>query len=88
MEMDEKNKAIMAKIEALADMKGEAYTVEPVTEVPMDVLLGIIAMKADRALRRKSDEDKIDELYDMVVYGVKALARLESDDIISPKKRR
>ena len=86
--MDEKNKAILAKVEALADMKGESYTVEPVTEVPMDVLLGIIAMKADRALRRKSDVDKIDELYDMVVYGVKALARLEADDIISPKKRR
>ena len=86
--MDEKNKAIMAKVEALADMKGEAYTVEPVTEVPMDFLLGIIAMKADRALRRKTNEDKIDELYDMIVYGVKALARLEPDSIISPKKRR
>jgi hypothetical protein len=87
MEMDEKNKAILAKVESLADMKGEAYTVEPVTEVPMDVLLGITAMKADRALRRKSDEDKIDELYDMIVYGVKALVRLEPDTIVQKKKR-
>jgi hypothetical protein len=45
-------------------------------------------MKADRALRRKTDEDKIDELYDMIVYGVKALARLEPDTIVLKKGKR
>jgi hypothetical protein len=86
--MDSKNEAILRKVAEIADAKGTLYSVEPVTEVPMDVLLGVVAMKGDRALRAIANDKKIDELYDNIVYSVKALARLESDDIISPPKKK
>ena len=83
--MDEKNKKIIEKVVELADRKGEMYTVEPVTEVPMDVLLGIISMKAHRAFRKKDISEKRQELYDTIVYSVKALARLEDEVSIEQK---
>ena len=86
MVMDAKNEAILRKVAEIADAKGMQYSVEPVTEVPMDTLLGIISMKAHRAFRAIDTEKKKDELYDNIVYSVKALARLEDDDIISPPK--
>ena len=86
--MDLKNKAILARVEKLADAKGTLYSVEPVSDVPMDVLLGIISMKALRSLRKTDVEHKKDELYDLIVYSVKALARLEPDSIVKEMKNK
>ena len=83
--MDEKDILIIEKVKELMDRKGSQYTIEPVTEWPIDILLAFVYGKAARASRKIETTEKIQELYDNIVYSVKALKRLETEESIKQK---
>jgi hypothetical protein len=80
--MDELDQKILDNVSILMDRKGSLYSVEPVTEWPMDILTAFIYGKATRAHRKIPVEEKRQELYDTIVYSIKALKRLETPETI------
>jgi len=57
--MDEKDILIIEKVKELMDRKGSQYTIEPVTEWPIDILLAFVYGKAARASRKIETTEKI-----------------------------
>jgi hypothetical protein len=80
--MDDMDKKVIAKVMELMDRKGSLYSSEPVKEWPIDILLAFVYGKATRASRKIDAVEKRQELYDTIVYSIKALARLETEDTV------
>jgi hypothetical protein len=83
--MDQLDLKIIDNVKELMDRKGAMYSIEPVTEWPLDILLAFVYGKACRASRKIAIDEKRQELYDTIVYSIKALKRIETNDTIDTK---
>lgn len=64
------------KIKTLHDQKGTTYTKNVIEELPVDMWLSQVVIKATRAKYAVKDAKRVDELFDTAVYCLLALEKM------------
>ena len=75
-------RSICEKIITLQESKGTGYKVSPFNELPVDVWLAQIQIKATRAKYATSEEKQLDELQDTAVYCLLTMMKLQGATIV------
>lgn len=73
--------AVCRQLVEMQKDKGSQYEVSPISELPLDVWLAQIQIKATRAKYATTDEKMLDELRDTATYSILAILKMHGVEV-------